>query len=58
MGILLPYDVWCRIAEFIPADTLGRLYGLNRFFFEMAMHDLYKEVTLPDMDQRCIRTMG
>ncbi|KAF8908588.1 hypothetical protein CPB84DRAFT_1843482 [Gymnopilus junonius] len=62
MTVNLPYDVWLRITEFIPEEHRLWLYGGNRFLFELAMRELYREVELRSIDdestRRCLKFMG
>jgi len=58
---VLPYDVWCHVASFIPKATLVKLYGVNSAFFHLALIEMYREVSIyhagDERTQRCLLTM-
>jgi len=48
----VPEDVWRYTAQFIPKHILRNLYEVNRAFFDMAMNERYREVSLFQFDSR------
>ena len=61
MVSVLPYDIWCYIASFIPKANLVKLYGVNSLFFHLALKEVYREVntyhTGDERTLRCLLTM-
>ena len=43
---VLPPELWMLIAEFMDPTELEELIGLNRVFFDIVMHNRYREVKL------------
>ena len=58
---VLPYDIWCHVASFIPKATLVKLYGVNWAFFNLALNEMYREVNIyhagDERTLRCLLTM-
>jgi hypothetical protein len=58
---VLPYDIWCYVASFIPKATLVKLYGVNSAFFHLALNEMYREVNIyhtgDEMTLKCLFTM-
>ncbi|KAK7472231.1 hypothetical protein VKT23_000352 [Stygiomarasmius scandens] len=50
----VPEDVWRYTAQFIPKHILRNLYEVNRAFFDMAMNERYREVSLFQFDNRML----
>jgi len=61
MVSVLPYDIWCYIASFIPKANLVKLYGVNSLFFHLALKEVYQEVHIyhigDERTLRCLLTM-
>ncbi|KDR72654.1 hypothetical protein GALMADRAFT_73578 [Galerina marginata CBS 339.88] len=62
MPIVLPYDIWCLIATFIPKSALSKLYGVNSAFFNILMNEAYREVNIyhvgDERTRRCLMNMS
>ncbi|EAU86666.2 hypothetical protein CC1G_07324 [Coprinopsis cinerea okayama7 len=46
----LPVELWLQIAEFLKPEDKVRLLGVNRLFFELAMDQLYRNLSLVSSD--------
>ena len=61
MVLVLPYDIWCYIASFIPKANLVKLYGVNSIFLNLALKEIYREVNIyhigDEQTLRCLLTM-
>ena len=61
MVLVLPYDIWCYIASFIPKANLVKLYGVNSIFFNLVLKEIYREVNIyhtgDEQTLRCLLTM-
>ena len=42
----IPSDVWLYIAQFIPAIVLRDMISVNSVFFDLAMDERYREVSI------------
>ncbi|KAG6830231.1 hypothetical protein H0H92_001671 [Tricholoma furcatifolium] len=51
MVIDVPFEIWNRIASFLPPADLRRLYSINHAFFEIAMKEKYRVVLLNNSDK-------
>ena len=61
MVAVLPYDIWCYIASFIPKANLVKLYSVNSIFFHLALKEVYREINIyhtgDERTLRCLLTM-
>jgi hypothetical protein len=45
----IPRDIWLRVAQFIPDNSLKELLTVNAAFFDMAMNARYQDVFFYDL---------
>jgi len=57
----LPYELWAMIASFMPNERLVKLYSVNQALFDLAMDEIYRNVSIYHRDDentlRCILNM-
>ncbi|KAG6873336.1 hypothetical protein C0995_000195 [Termitomyces sp. Mi166 len=46
MFVNLPFEIWARIASFLPVQVVKKLYSLNHAMFEIAMKEKYRALLL------------
>ena len=46
----IPPEIWHNILRFLPSSLVQRLYEVNRIFFDVAMNEKYRYVSLDHED--------
>lgn len=46
----VPPEIWHNILRFLPSSLVQRLYEVNRAFFDVAMNEKYRHVSLGHND--------
>lgn len=52
-----PREIWLNICRFVPALALQDLYSVNHVFFELAMDQRYRQISLAYLTKNMIRTL-
>ncbi|KJA18728.1 hypothetical protein HYPSUDRAFT_69653 [Hypholoma sublateritium FD-334 SS-4] len=50
----VPPEIWHNILRFLPSSLVQRLYGVSRVFFDVAMNEKYRDVSLDHGDLECL----
>lgn len=50
----LPVELWLEILSYIPASHVRKLLGVNRFFTEMVLDEIYHSFTLKNGFRRVV----
>lgn len=45
-----PNEIWAEIHTHIPPETVIKLIGVNRYFFDAAMNEIYKVIPVTNSD--------
>lgn len=43
---VLPIELWLEILSYLPRKSRRKAIGINRFFFELILDELYKELRI------------
>ncbi|XP_006462496.1 hypothetical protein AGABI2DRAFT_119352 [Agaricus bisporus var. bisporus H97] len=50
----LPFEIWGEIHSYLTPDESKKLIGVNRYFFEAGMDEIYKEIRVYNVDDNRI----
>ncbi|KAF8155581.1 hypothetical protein B0H34DRAFT_502189 [Crassisporium funariophilum] len=52
----MPAELWLKILGYLPKGTVRKMIGVNRFLFELALDDLYREIELIYDNETTLKT--
>ncbi|KAH8810313.1 hypothetical protein DL96DRAFT_534550 [Flagelloscypha sp. PMI_526] len=52
-----PREIWVNICRFLPPLALQHLYEVNHIFFELAMEQRYRQISLAYLTQSMLKTL-
>ncbi|KAJ7626288.1 hypothetical protein DFH06DRAFT_1228449 [Mycena polygramma] len=55
--ISLPQEIWYQIAEYLPPQTVGDLYSVNRPWFDIAMNARYRQISFAFLNRQMLHDL-
>jgi len=50
----LPLELWLEILSYLPQNSRRKIVGINRFFFELVLDELYEELHIVADDEETL----